>query len=43
VLHAGGMLDFIPMGRMLGATGTTGVLVVVSILIAIAGFNLRQY
>ena len=43
MLHAGGMLDMIPRGRMLGAMATTSILAITSILIAIAGFNLRQY
>jgi uncharacterized membrane protein YecN with MAPEG domain len=43
VLHAGGMLGVIPKGRLLGASGTTVVLAIVSVLIAVAGFNLRQY
>jgi len=43
VLHAGGMLGVIPQGRFLGATGTTLVLSVTSILLVITGFNLRQY
>ena len=43
VLHAGGMLRLVPQGRFLGASGTTLVLVVVSILLVIAGFTLRQY
>ena len=43
VLHAGGMLGVIPQGRFLGATGTTLVLAVTSIMIVITGFNLRQY
>ena len=43
VLHAGGMLRLIPQGRFLGASGTTVVLIAVSILLVIAGFNLRQY
>jgi len=43
VLHAGGMLGVIPQGRFLGATGTTTVLVVTSIMLVITGFNLRQY
>jgi uncharacterized membrane protein YecN with MAPEG domain len=43
VLHAGGMLGFIPQGRFLGASGTTVVLVAVSGLLVVAGFNLRQY
>ena len=43
VLHAGGMFKVIPQGRFLGATGTALVLAYASILIVIAGFNLRQY
>jgi len=43
VLHAGGMLGIIPQGRFLGATGTTVVLAVTSIMLIITGFNLRQY
>lgn len=43
VLHAGGMLDMIPKGRMLGATATTTILAITSILLVVAGFNLRQY
>lgn len=43
VLHAGGMLNVIPQGRFLGATGTILVLAYASILMVIAGFNLRQY
>jgi uncharacterized protein len=43
VLHAGGMLGFIPLGRMLGATATTIILAVASVLIVIAGINLKQY
>ena len=42
-LHAGGMLGLIPRGRFLGASGTTLVLVAVSALLVVAGFNLRQY
>jgi uncharacterized protein len=43
VLHAGGMLGIIPQGRFLGATGTTVVLAVTSVMLVITGFNLRQY
>ena len=43
VLHAGGMLGVIPQGRFLGASGTTLVLVAVSALLVVAGFNLHQY
>ena len=43
VLHAGGMLGLIPKGRLLGAVGTTLLLLVVSALLVFAGFNLQQY
>ncbi|MFZ5782244.1 MAG: MAPEG family protein [Pseudomonadota bacterium] len=43
VLHAGGMLGFIPRGRMLGATITTVLLAVVSALMVFAGISLKQY
>ena len=43
VLHAGGMLGIIPKGRLLGAVGTTLLLLVVSALLVFAGFNLKQY
>lgn len=43
VLHAGGMLGTIPMGRTAGAIGTVTILAVTSILIIFAGFNLKQY
>ena len=43
VLHAGGMLGVIPQGRFLGPAGTTLVLAVASIMLVIAGINLRQY
>lgn len=43
LLHAGGMLGFLPQGRFLGAAGTTLVLAFVSILLIISGFNLKQY
>ncbi|WP_395710290.1 MAPEG family protein [Reyranella sp.] len=42
-LHAGGMLDVIPMGRFLGAIGTIVVLTVAGILLVLAGVGLRQY
>jgi uncharacterized protein len=42
-LHAGGMLGFIPQGRFLGTSSTLLLLVVVSALLVVAGFNLRQY
>ena len=43
VLHAGGMLGFIPQGRFMGTTGSGVVLAVVSVMLIVAGFNLRQY
>lgn len=43
VLHAGGMLGFIPKGRLLGAIGTTIVLLATSIMMVVAGIDLKQY
>jgi uncharacterized protein len=43
VLHAGGILGFIPLGRTIGATVTTIVLLVTSVLMVVAGFDLKQY
>jgi uncharacterized protein len=43
VLHAGGLLGFIPLGRMLGASGTTIILVIASAMCLYAGFTLKQY
>jgi uncharacterized membrane protein YecN with MAPEG domain len=43
VLHAGGMLGFVPLGRPIGATVTTLVLAVASALIIVSGINLKQY
>lgn len=37
LLHAGGMLGLIPRGRLVGAVGTTVVLAVASIMLALAG------
>ena len=42
-LHAGGMLGVIPMGRMLGAVGTTATLAAASILLVVASMGERQY
>ena len=39
LLHAGGMLGVIPMGRLVGALGTTVVLAVASIMLALAGIR----
>lgn len=43
VLHAGGMLNMIPRGRMLGATATAIILLVASVLLVVAGLGLKQY
>ena len=43
VLHAGGMLGLIPKGRLLGTLGSTAILGITSILLAIAGLGLKQY
>jgi uncharacterized membrane protein YecN with MAPEG domain len=43
VLHAGGMLGMIPMGRMLGASATALILTISAVLVALAGFALKQY
>ncbi|MDP3163317.1 MAG: MAPEG family protein [Reyranella sp.] len=43
VLHAGGMLGFIPQGRFLGALGTTLVLLVASVLTVLVGLGLKQF
>jgi uncharacterized membrane protein YecN with MAPEG domain len=42
-LHAGGILGVIPMGRLLGASGTVIVLTVAGIMLVVAGIGLRQY
>ena len=39
VLHAGGILGLIPMGRTAGAAGTTILLAVASIMLALAGIR----
>lgn len=39
VLHAGGMLGAIPMGRTAGAIGTAVLLAVASIMLALAGIR----
>ena len=43
VLHAGGMLGFIPTGRFLGAVLTTAVLIAASVMMIVAGVELKQY
>src|SRR6185369_10603009 len=43
VLHAGGLLGFIPLGRTLGAAGTTLILAVASAMCVYAGFTLKQF
>ncbi len=42
-LHAGGMIGVIKGGRFMGATGTTLVLAVASVMVVIAGIGLKQY
>ena len=42
-LHAGGLLGFIPLGRTLGAAGTTLALAVTSAMLIMSGINLKQY
>jgi uncharacterized membrane protein YecN with MAPEG domain len=39
LLHAGGMLGLIPMGRVAGATGTTVLLAVAAIMLVLAGLR----
>jgi uncharacterized membrane protein YecN with MAPEG domain len=39
LLHAGGMLGFIPMGRTAGAVGTTVLLAVASIMLVLGGIR----
>jgi uncharacterized membrane protein YecN with MAPEG domain len=43
VLHAGGLLGFIPLGRTLGASGTTLILAITSAMLILSGINLKQY
>ena len=43
VLHAGGLLGFIPLGRTLGAAGTTLILAITSAMLIMSGINLKQY
>lgn len=43
VLHAGGLLGFIPLGRILGAGATTIILAITSALLIVSGINLKQY
>ena len=39
VLHAGGMLGFVPYGRSPGASGTTSLLAVASVMLDLAGIS----
>ena len=39
VLHAGGMLGLIPMGRTAGAVGTTVLLAVASVMLVLGGIR----
>lgn len=43
VAHAGGMLGFIPYGRVVGAMVTTLTLGVAGVLLVLAGLGLKQY
>src|SRR5262249_18273015 len=43
VLHAAGMLGYLPRGRMLGATLTLIVLLVSSIWVGLAGLGVKLY
>jgi uncharacterized protein len=43
LLHAGGMLGFVPMGRVAGAVGTTVLMLVASLWLALAGLGIRLY
>ena len=43
VLHAGGLLGFIPLGRTIGAAGTTIILAASSAMCVYAGFTLKQF
>jgi uncharacterized membrane protein YecN with MAPEG domain len=43
VLHAAGMLGYLPRGRMIGATLTLVVLLVSSIWVALAGLGVMLY
>jgi uncharacterized membrane protein YecN with MAPEG domain len=43
VLHAGGLLGFIPLGRTIGATGTTIILAAASAMCVYVGFTLKQF
>ena len=43
VLHAGGLLGFIPLGRTMGAAGTTIILAAASAMCVYAGFTLKQF
>jgi len=43
VLHAGGLLGFIPLGRTIGAAGTTIILAAASAMCVYAGFTLKQF
>jgi uncharacterized membrane protein YecN with MAPEG domain len=42
-LHAGGILGFIPLGRMLGATATTLILAITSVMLIVSGIDLKQF
>jgi uncharacterized protein len=42
-MHAGGLLGFIPLGRTIGAAGTTIILAAASAMCVYAGFTLKQF
>jgi uncharacterized membrane protein YecN with MAPEG domain len=43
ILHAGGMLGYIPNGRVMGAVGSVGVLVAASLWILLAALGHKPY
>jgi uncharacterized membrane protein YecN with MAPEG domain len=43
LLHAAGMLGMLPLGRTVGAATTTVILIIASVLLALAGFGLKLY
>ena len=43
LLHATGMLGYLPYGRAAGATITLGVLLVASIWVGLAGLGVKLY
>lgn len=43
LLHAGGILGFIPLGRTLGASATTIILAITAAMLIVSGIDLKQY